>query len=352
MPSSTSSSDIETPPDRHWRRFVVVLLGAFSGVMLAVWLFVVLVDPFGSLPLSLPFDRGPVDSNARYAFPMLARDPRFDSAMLGTSTVRLLRPVTFDRLFGARFVNLAMSSATPYEQSRLLELFLAAHPAPRLLLFGVDTQWCEIDSYRRFTERPFPEWLYSGSRWAGYREMADFYSVDKAWRALMEWTGLKKRVHGRDGYTQFVPDDSRYDPARVAELMAAVAPYGARDGMRGPPATWNMPNMELMRDAIARIPATTPLLMLIVPVNQRLIAVPGTPEATLLDECKRRVTALADARGHATLIDFMIASPITSHDENYWDPWHYRADIAERIAQDVVAALSGRGSADYRVLSR
>ncbi len=325
-------------------------MGAFAGVMLAVWLFVVLVDPFGSLPISLPFDRSPVDSNARYAFPMLARDARFDSAMLGTSTVRLLRPVTFDGLFGARFVNLAMSSATPYEQSRLLELFLAAHPTPRLLLFGVDTQWCEIANYRRFTERPFPEWLYSGSRWAGYREMSDFYSIEKAWRALTQWTGFSPRVLGRDGYTRFVPDDSRYDPARVAQLMKGATPYGNRGGMIGPAATWNMPNMELMRAAISRVPAATPVLLLIVPVNHRLIGAQNTPEAELLDECKRRVAALATARGQTTLIDFMIPSPITSHDENYWDPWHYRIGIAERIAHDVAEAAAGRESADYRVL--
>jgi hypothetical protein len=346
MPSSTSSSDSSA---RAWRRFATVLIATGAGGVLVLWLFVVLVDPFGRLPISLPFDRGPVDSNARYAFPLLARDQQFDGAIFGNSTARLLRPVTLDPVLDARIANLSMNAATPYEQSRLLEVFLAAHPAPRVVLFGVDTQWCEISTNRRFTDRPFPEWLYSGSPWAGYREMADLYSLEKAGQAFAEWTGLKKRVYGRDGYTRFVPDDSRYDPVRVAELMRDAVPYSARPGMIGPAAGWAMPNADLMRGAIAAIPPATRVLLFVVPVNHRMIPRPDTPEAALLAECKRRIAAIAAARAGGMLIDFMIDSPITSHDENYWDPWHYRVGIAERIAGDIGAAMRAVPSEDYVV---
>ncbi len=76
-----------------------------------------LVDPFDTLPLSPPAERWPVATDARFSFPALARAARFDSAVFGTSTSRLLRPAVLDPAFGARFANLAMNDATVYEQA-------------------------------------------------------------------------------------------------------------------------------------------------------------------------------------------------------------------------------------------
>ena len=69
-------------------------------VVAVLYAFVVLVDPWGSLPLDLPLDRVPVTSNQRFAYPMLARSDAFDSAMFGTSTTRLLRPAALNPAFG------------------------------------------------------------------------------------------------------------------------------------------------------------------------------------------------------------------------------------------------------------
>ncbi len=107
-----------------------------------VYAFVVLVDPFDTLPLSPPADRVPVATNARFSFPALARSERFDSAIFGTSTSRLLRPAVLNAEFGARFANLAMNAATVYEQSRLMAVFRTAHPAARMVLIGLDMRYC------------------------------------------------------------------------------------------------------------------------------------------------------------------------------------------------------------------
>jgi hypothetical protein len=50
-------------------------------------------------------------------------------------------------------------------------------------------------------------------------------------------------------------------------------------------------------------------------------------------------------------VDFMLPSPITEADDNYWDALHYRAAVADRIAGDLAAANRGAQSADYRLLS-
>ena len=124
MSSSTSSSD------PAWRRLALRLAAVAFALVAIPYLFVIVIDPWDTLPLSPSLPRVPISGNARFSFPALARSPRFDSILLGTSTTRLLQPAQLDPLFHARFANLAMNSATAWEQTQLLQVFLRAHPAP------------------------------------------------------------------------------------------------------------------------------------------------------------------------------------------------------------------------------
>ena len=158
-----------------------------------VYAFVVLVDPFDTLPLSPPVNRVPVATNARFAFPALARSDRFDSAVFGTSTSRLLRPVVLNAAFGARFVNLAMNAATAYEQTRLMAVFREAHPGAQQVLVGLDLAYCMPGLPElKFTPRPFPAWMYEGSRWRGYREMFNLYAVQEAGKEFGTLIGIRR----------------------------------------------------------------------------------------------------------------------------------------------------------------
>src|SRR6476659_4956480 len=186
MSSSTSSSDATS----SWRRFFRIDAGTAVLAVAVIYAFVVLVDPFDTLPLSPPADRVPVASNARFAFPSLARSDRFDSAIFGTSTSRLLRPAVLNAEFGARFVNLSMNAATAYEQSRLMAVFRTAHPATRMVLIGLDISY--------FTPRAFPAWMYDGGLWRGYREMFNLYAVQEAGQEFGILTGIKRQVYGSD----------------------------------------------------------------------------------------------------------------------------------------------------------
>ena len=82
----------QAPAGLAWQRFFRWAVGTALGVAAFIYAFVVTVDPWDVLPLSPPFHRGPVSTNARFAFPALASNPAFDSAVFGTSTARLLRP--------------------------------------------------------------------------------------------------------------------------------------------------------------------------------------------------------------------------------------------------------------------
>ncbi len=47
------------------------------------------------------------------------------------------------------------------------------------------------------------------------------------------------------------------------------------------------------------------------------------------------------ARTSRGLADYRFRSPLTTRDENFWDPLHYRVGIAADLARDLVAIASG-----------
>ena len=321
------------------------LAGAALGGLAAAYAFVVLVDPWGMLPLSLPLPRAPISTNARFSFPALASSPAFDSAIVGTSTSRMLRPAVLDGVFGARFANLAMNSATAWEQARMLALFTRRHPAARAVLVGIDAAWCER-APRRDSGRPFPEWMYGGSPWRGYAEMANLYAVQEAANQFAVLAGLKRRRYGLDGYTSFLPDDSRYDPARVARTFAQ---WG--DAPDEPAVPVALPSLPLLDAALGALPPGTRKVLAFMPSEIGQHGAPGSDAALLLAACKREAVAIARRHPGTLVVDFQVDSPITRSRDNYWDPLHYRIGIADRLMADLGAALAGQANADDRILA-
>ena len=164
---------------RYWRCFLWTLAGALLLVGGLLWV----VDPYGNLPGSPPFDRTAMASNQRYSYPAVARDRRFDSAVISTSTARMLEPAVLNKKFGGGFANLAMNSAKAYEQDRLTEVFQRAHAAPRTVLIGLDSVWCTIEAVQtKYTFRAFPEWMYDESQWNDVLHMIAFKSFEDAGR--------------------------------------------------------------------------------------------------------------------------------------------------------------------------
>jgi hypothetical protein len=344
MPASTSSEPAV------WKRFFWLTAGTAAVIIGIIYGFVVLVDPWDILPLSPPLDRAPVTSNQRFAYPALARSPRFDSAVFGTSSSRLLRPATLDRLFNAHFANLAMNDATAYEQTRLMEVFLRAHPAVRTIIVGIDVRLCETGDRPKLTPRPFPEWMYGENLWRGYGEMLNMFAVQEAGKEFGVLTKLKKPDQGRDGYTVFVPPDDQYDAARAAVHLredGPAVPPGERDG---PPASWRFTGLDSLRPVLAELPGESETILYFVPYNRVRLPPPDSPAAAVWTECKRRAVALARETGRVLVVDFMLPSPITENDENYWDAQHYRVPVGDRVARDLAAASHGDASPDYQVL--
>lgn len=355
------SSSISSSEPQRWGAFWRATLVIAVGTALFVYLFVVLVDPWGMLPLRLPLPRVPISTNARYSFPALAESGAFDSAIFGTSAVRLLRPAMLDALFGARFANLAMNSATAYEQTRLRGVFLRHHPAPRVVMIGLDEQWCAVgDVYSKFPPpsfqpQPFPEWMYGGSPWRGYLRVMNLYALQESANQFAVIAGLKAQRYGSDGYTSFVGDDRLYDPTRARMHLAGERAPDAPPPLEFDPTSLRFSVHDLLRQALVAIPQSTLKTLFFVPYHVALQGVPGSAHALELQTCKQRIAELVRPVPNLVLADFMIPSPITREDANYWDPHHYRIATAERLMNDLAGAAAGEAppNGDYAlILSR
>lgn len=347
-----------------WRGFALLFLAVLLGGVGFVYLFIVLVDPYGVVPFSLPLDRRIVSLNQRYMYPQIVRSRRFDSLIIGTSTSRLIDPELLDRSFHVRFANLAMDSATAWEQEAIFDLFLRKVGPPKVLIVGLDTVWCDPDADRnRITFRGFPHWLYDDNPWNDYLYLLNEGTLEIAVRLVGYQLGLYRERIRFDGYEVFVPPESQYDAERAhrniwggaAPLPTLAAPAAATPALsaeeRGRLA---FPALAWLDASLARLPADSVKILGFMPVHVAAQPRPGSHAAAVEAECKTRIAAIGRARG-ATVIDWRIPSELTRTDTNYWDSLHYRVPVATRIAEMLVAAaLFGRESNDgsYAILVR
>ncbi|KPH86734.1 hypothetical protein GLUCOINTEAF2_0200652 [Komagataeibacter intermedius AF2] len=284
-----------------WYWFCSIFLATIGAAGGCLYLFVVLVDPWGGLPL--PLHRLPVTGNARFTMPMLARDGHFDSVMLGTSTGRLMQPAVLD---GPKQVPL--------------------------------------------NPEPWPDWMYQGTPWMGYLHMANLYALQEAANQFMLQVGLRHDHYGADGYTSFVGADSTYTRARADRLFVHWGP----DHMRPPPGgVAAAPAMQAYLPRVLHaVPDTTLRIVWFPPVQ----AIRHNPQGSMYDSmfaaCHRYVASVAGHMPNTLVIDFDIPGPIVDNRDMFWDPIHYRLMTADRIMGDMIAAVHDRTrpSPDYIII--
>ncbi|NLI27846.1 MAG: hypothetical protein GX413_10775 [Acetobacter sp.] len=333
----------------NWRSFTRLLLFTAFGSGLLLWLFISLVDPWDVLPFSPDWQRIPISTNARYSMPALAKNQTFTSAMIGTSTGRLLQPQQLDALFNTHFVNLAMNSATPWEQRKILRLFLRSHPKPDYILIDVDQSWCspkqgELSS----PARPFPTWMYDGSATAQYLHMTSFYAIQEAANQFAWLTGHKKQRYGSDGYTNFLPPDSSWNEAKVDAKFRAWPTHNAPANNTKP----DMPGMAFLTDLLSDIPPGTKIILWSPPVAADFRGAPGTMTGQIRESCDAHMGYLTHLRPDITAVTFNLDDPRLSARHNFWDPIHFRAPLAAQIGNNLLPAAQNQDSPDgfYKIL--
>lgn len=338
----------------NWARYTRRLLGIAGVIAVALYSFILVLDPYQNVPFSPEFDRAPIATNQRFSYPAVARDPNFDALVMGTSTSRLLDPQSLGVLTGARFANLAMNSATAYEQQRIHELFVRHHPDLRYLVLGIDEVWCtrkpDPDPY---TFRAFPEWMYDENRWNDLFYLFNDKALEEAVRMLELILGFREPKYRPDGYRDFTADFPPYDAAAVAKRLYKRAPRGTPTAAVLPTRArkaWRYPLLNDLATLLADTPEGTRIVLFFPPLHAHYLE----RQAETFAECKGRVLELAAARPGLAVLDYLHVSPLTLDDDNYWDPLHFTRGVSQIIEQDVAAALVDGvpTSAHVRIQSR
>jgi len=341
----------------NWSGYLRLLIGTFVGANLALYLFVLAMNPYGNLPNTVLPAHAMMDDNERYQYPSVVRSGRYDSLIIGTSTARLLDPRRFEAILGGRFANVGMSAGTAWEQERLTRLFMRRQSRPRALVVGLDYRWCATDADTdRITFRGFPEWMYDNDPWNDLLYMYNTRAVQIAGRRFgAAFSGRKPRLPAA-GHDVWAPE-STYDLKRALQKLYG----GTRSPQppKAPPDTasaeeraqWSFPALPWLEAMIAE-GNWQRVLLVFPPVH--LVAQPqlGSRLALMEAECKERVAHIG-AVHNAPVIDFRIHSEITSNDSYFWDPLHYRVEIAERVANGIARALvTGRNDpeGDWHIL--
>ena len=341
--------------DEPWAGFVRALILAALAAFGLLYGTVLVADPYG---IRAGPGRAPsplMDLNGRTMYPQLARGGRFDGAVFGTSTVRLLDPQVLGDLFGGRVANLGPNAGTPWEQVQLARLFLRHVPEPRLVVLGLDRNWCEPDAdapEKRLTFRDNPPWLYDEDGLNDLPPLLSLTALEIAGRVLLHRLGLMPaRIRG-DGYEVFTPPEDRYDLARARVHIASSL---RSRGMPGPSVRLGeprLPALDWLRDLLAALPRGTRLVAVLPPIHVAAQPADGSPDAADDLRCKAEIAGIVGGRG-GTVADFRLASAVTTADTNYWDPLHYRQPIARLFALAIAGAAAGQASPDgfYRLLS-
>jgi len=334
-----------------WRRFWRTAMKTACGAGLFLVAFVIVLDPYDTLPFSPPLDRYPVTTNQRFSYPAIAGDPTFDSLVIGTSTARLLKPDRLDAALGGRFANLSLNSGRAYEQMRLAQVFFHHHPQASRFVLGVDSVWCETYVDLKFTERPFPPWLYDNNPWNDVLYLFNPTALEEAGRQLAQIAGLRAPKYGKDGYAYFLPPPEDYDPARARQnLYKGEEPYVLSP--ETPPADNYaselkdvvFPQLAYFRELVNSIPPETDIILLFVPYHQSEVPVPGSLQEAKLNACKTRMMATIADRERAHVVDFMIRSSLTMNDDYYWDRLHFSDKASAIVVRELARAVKTRRS--------
>jgi hypothetical protein len=334
MSSSISSSEtgVEAP---GWGRWLATFLGALACGCALIYTLVLVVDPYDSGRAGLLGIRGVADASPRTANASRARDPQFDSAVIGNSTGQLLKPSELSRLTGRHFVQLTIPGTGPREQLAVLDFFRRQHAHPGALVIVTDESWCGHDATLPL-QHPFPFWLYEKSNLDFLGKLFSSRALDHTVRRILIGLGLRRRS-APDGYWD-------YEQNGPQDFQPATTP---RDDGGPAPATMNedFPAIALLGAAIRTMPADLPVVLVVPPAYYTMLPRAGSLAAAETAACSAALRKLVAGRPHSNFIDYRVDNALTRDRANFMDFGHYRAPLARRMEQGIADSIRLGGEA-------
>jgi hypothetical protein len=326
MSSSISSSE----PAPEWGRWLAAFLGALALGAALVFAFVIAVDPYDSGRFGFLRIEGVSDVNPNTANASRARDPQFDSAIIGDSTAQLLKPSELSSMTGARFVQLTVPGTGPREQLAILDFFVRHHARIGAVVIAADDVWCTRDAALP-PPHPFPFWLYGKSKLDYAARLFSSRSLGRAWRRVLIGLGLRERSRA-DGYWDYEATGSRdFQPAIAPHLAPAPPPTGAASDV--------FPAIAHLKDAVGKLPADVPVVLFAPPVFYTHIARAGGATAAEDHACKTALKGAVHGRARGAFIDYRVDNTLTRDPANFTDYVHIGARAARQVEREIAARV-------------
>jgi hypothetical protein len=296
---------------------------------LLILVLMVAVDPYDSGRLGWLGIDGVTDKIEVTADASRARDPHFDSAIFGNSTGQLLNPARLSQATGDRFVQLVAPGADPRGHLAILDFFLRHHPRVGALVIVIDPPWCTHDLAP--SRNSFPFWLYSGSTLEYVGRLFSWSAIDRLVQRISIGLGTRTRMNP-DGFWSY---EEVWPPG---ERQPVVKPRAEE-----PPFTGEVsdvfPMEALLADAIAKLPADVPVVLLVPPTFYISVPQPGSRAAAEHEACTTAFKRIVAGRPHSNLIDYRVDNALTRDPANFADLIHYREKMARILEAGIVASI-------------
>ncbi len=327
--SFISSSDPAPEPASAWGRCLVACYGTLTAGALVILLSMIVVDPYDSGKFGLLGIKGIDDRIEALADPSRARDPRFDSAIFGNSTVQLLDPAELSPATGKRFVQLVAPGADPRGHITIMDFFIRHHPQVGALVVGIDSAWC-VHEMPPLQKNAFPFWVYGDSRLDYVANLFTWRSIDHLFRRIAIGLGVRRpmRADGFWSYEEVWPPGQRHPEARPVKFTPLVGTVSA-----------GFPFKALLEDTIRKLPPDVPVVFVMPPTFYTLVPPPDSQEALEHAACKAAFRSITAGRPYSNILDYVIDNALTRDPANFADLIHYRARIARRLEAGVAASL-------------
>lgn len=327
MVSSTTISPGETD---SWNRFLVTFLGTLVLGASLVFAFVLVIDSYDSGWFGLFGIEGVRDWNARTATASRARDPQFDSAIIGNSHGQLLKPSELSRATGLHFAQLTILGTTSSEQLVVLDFFARHHQRIGALVIVADDVWCTHEAALP-AGSPFPFWLYGESRFDYARHLFSLRSVELAFQRVLIGLGKRKRSDP-DGYFNYEEQKIRDRHPLITSLKEVPPPPAGKTNDF-------FPAIEKLEKQIGKLRTDVSLIIVEPPVFYTDVPQPGSAAAIEREACNVALKHIVAARPHSNFIDYRIDNALTRDPHNFVDISHYRAKIARKMEEGIANSI-------------
>jgi hypothetical protein len=329
-----------------WKRFALWAVSSAAALFLLFLGGVYLIDPYdtGRSPFSSEPDlRGQKEVNATAS---VGRNPTYEAAVIGNSTIALIMPSRLTALTGIPFAQLSVPGARIPEQLAIIDWFMKHHvgTAKALVIAIHRDTWCAHDPLQTGTS-PFPFWRFRDSTFEYLAGLISMSSAEQAVRRLGLGRG-SKAAPAVDGYWDYEPIYARLlaDHSRRRELLSQRV--NEQQGFADP----SFPAARALKQKLADLPADLSVVLVFPPVFTARQPRPGTPRHSSEQACRQRFIDFASERPNTAIVDWWNDRLELKSPEAFIDQIHYRHPIA-RIMEDEIAAALHRIRGPSRVTS-